>query len=96
MGNNGLHKISKAPFTRIQPGLCGFCRFYEVHPEAGEWAQQCGAKRKYLSNPHAIHGNCKLFERAESQMESQEMIDEWVKSAQEHQAWKAKRKAQRG
>lgn len=95
MSNNGLAKLTGAPFTRIQPGLCGYCKFYEFHPEAGEWAEQCGAKGKILSNPHAVHGRCKLFERAEVQPVKDETIKEWVQSAQEYQGWKERRK-QRG
>lgn len=33
MSNNGLHKLYGARFTRIQPALCGSCRFFAIHPE---------------------------------------------------------------
>lgn len=93
MANNGLPKLYGVRFTRIQPELCGHCQFYRIVPEAGEWAQQCAAKGKYLSNPHAIAGHCKEFQEAGGLVESRAMIDEWIQSAKDHQAWKAKRKA---
>lgn len=88
----GLNKLTGAPFTRIQPDLCSHCKFYEMHPEAGEWAEQCGAKKKFLSNPHALSGRCKEFEDAGQQVASDEMIKDWKQAAQDHQDYLQRRK----
>lgn len=88
----GLAKLTGAPFTRIQPELCAFCKFFEVHPEAGAWAQQCGAKQKLLSNPHTPTGRCKEFEHAGEQRVSDEILQEWKQLGQESQDYRKRRK----
>lgn len=87
----GFAKLVNSPYTRVQPDLCAFCKFYEVHPEAGEWAEQCGAKKKILSNPHALHGRCKDFEHAGKQVATDEMVAAWKQSAQDHQDYLQRR-----
>lgn len=92
MANNGLAKLAGAPFTRIQPGLCGTCKFYSCNPGNGGW-DVCEAKQKLLSNPHAIKGNCKQYEDAGKQVASSEIINEWVQLATDHQEYLKRRKA---
>lgn len=91
----GFAKLVNAPFTRIQPDLCGHCKFFEVHPEAGEWAQQCGAKHKLLSNAHVVSGRCKEFEDAGVQLVSDEMLAAWKQDGQDHQDYLKRKKTRR-
>lgn len=91
----GLMKLMGAPNTRIQPDLCGHCKFFEVHPEAGEWAQQCGAKHKILVNAHVVSGRCKAFEDAGEQRVSEEMLSWWKQDGQDHQDYLKRRNSRK-
>lgn len=91
----GFAKLVNSPYTRIQPDLCSRCKFFEVHPEAGEWAQQCGAKHKILSNAHAVKGRCKEFEDSGEQRVSDEMLGWWKQDAQDHQDYLQRRKGRK-
>lgn len=88
----GFAKLVNSRYTRIQPDLCSHCKFFEVHPEAGEWAQQCGAKHKVLSNAHAVSGRCKEFEDAGKQTVDDEMLGLWKQDGQNHQDYLKQRK----
>jgi hypothetical protein len=88
----GLAKLTGAPFTRIQPDLCAFCKFYAHRPEAGAWADQCDAKHKLLSNPHTPTGRCKEFEHAGKQQVSDELLQEWRGMGLEAQEYRNRRK----
>lgn len=80
MSAKGLHKLMGGQFTRVKPNLCGFCKFYEVHPD---WYGRCTANQTLLSNPRTATGRCKEFERAPEQRVSDEVIATWKQDGQE-------------